>query len=606
MAGVAKFKNNLEALRQAGELSQFIHPDYLWWKPEWDAIRDCMQGERAVKERGVEYLPGLDSDFGTSYETYKQRAVFVNMTARTVVGMVGTVFRRPIKVGKVKKEDLENVTLDGLDLNLYAKKLCFEVASVGRVGVLVDVPKGGGDRPYMTEYLAENILSWRSEVINGREVLTYVLLREIVDNSQLLNGDAFINLDTDYANASLRARYRVLLLNNGVYTQRVYDLGDTATNRNPTFTGQTYEEITPTRNGNTLDYIPMVIIGALSPTPNIQKPPMSDIVSLNLSHYRTSAQLEHGRYNTALPVYYVPVSQPGEQGDYIIGPSVVWEVGIESKPGILEYFGTGLKSLTDGLIEKEEHIAQLGGRIMGIRPQATAESDNIYAMKQANEMSVLMNITESMSSALTKALIWMLDWQRKPIKGVRVKLNQDFKQSSTAARELRAIAFLYQEGILPIKEVFQALQVAEFIDEDTTEEDFIQRLKDVAASFPHQAAVEAMEEGFEDAADRTKWRIAEREASLTEMQADADKQHEKLIMDRQNQQQRDAAEMMFNQGLKTTQFEAQEERKKQKEKADLDDRNAARAQKRTPKPAPGEAGKPVAGAKPKAKAPVKK
>jgi hypothetical protein len=476
------------------------------------------------------------------------------------------------------------------------------------------MPKDSG-KPYLTEYVAENILSWRTEVIDGREVLTYVLLREIVDNSQRLDGSAVVSLDNDYANQSLRARYRVLLLESGVYKQRLFDVAENTSN--PNLSDKEYKEIVPSRNGKPLDYIPMVIIGALSPTPEIQKSPIIDIVTLNLSHYRTSAQLEHGRFNTALPVYYVPVSQPGEQTEYVIGPSVVWEVGIESKPGILEYFGTGLKSLTDGLIEKEEHIAQLGGRIMGIRPQASGESDNIFAMKQANEMSILMNITESLSAALTKAMTWYLDWQRKPIKGVRVKLNQDFKQSNAAARELRALAFLYQIGLLPLDDVFIALQNAEFIEDEVTLEEFRERLENIDASFPHQSDVDAMDEGFKDAADRTKWLIADRQTSLDEMQADADRVHEKEVMDRQHEQQRGVNDQVFKQGQRTQQFEAQTTSKIQKEKADLDDRNAAEAAKRTekqmvkaaklaPKAGPGQNRGAGGGKKPPAKKPVRK
>lgn len=549
-----KYKNSLEAVRKAGELSQYLHPDYIYYKPDWDMIRDALQGERRVKEQGSLYLPGLDTNFGTEYETYKERASFVNMLSRTVIGMVGTVFRRTIKVENVKKEDIENVTLDGLDLNLYAKKLALEVASVGRVGVLVDMPVSSGT-PYLTAYIAENILSWRTEVINGREVLNYVLLREIVDNSQVLDGETISTIDGRANTNALRAKYRVLLLENGVYKQRVYDIGSNTTN--PTFATESFEEIIPLRTGVPLDFIPMVIIGPLSPTPEIQKSPVYDIVTLNMAHYRTSAQLEHGRFNTALPVYYVPVSSPGDQVEYVIGPSVVWEVAADSRPGILEYFGTGLKALTDGLVEKEEHIAQLGGRIMGIRPQATSESDNIFKLKTANEMSILLNITESMSRALTDILRWYLDWQRKPIAGVRVRLNQDFKQSTVAARELRALALLYQEGILPLEEVFRALQDAEYIDDETTIEDFRSRLEDTDASFPNQADVEAMSDGYANATDRMKDNMSKRQQSLEKMQSQADREHERLQEARRVDQQKNVEQQMFKQGGDTSRFESQ-------------------------------------------------
>lgn len=49
---------------------------------------------------------------------------------------------------------------------------------VGRCGTLVDWQGEGEERAYATLYRAEDILNWRSERVNGRNVLTLVVLRE--------------------------------------------------------------------------------------------------------------------------------------------------------------------------------------------------------------------------------------------------------------------------------------------------------------------------------------------------------------------------------------------------------------------------------------------
>ncbi len=535
-------QNSLEALQARSELSSYLHADYVYYHPEWVMIRDALAGERRVKEKGTTYLPALDVEYGTSYETYKERASFVNMVARTVLGLVGTIFRRPLKVENVDKADIENVTLSGLDLNLFGKKLAYEICAVGRVGILVDM-HSDKERVYMTEYVAENILSWQTEVVNGREVLSYVLLREIVAETPRLDRDSLPESRVGGLPNGLRARYRALLLDNGVYKQRVYSFP--VDQQNPTFLGKEYKEIVPTRNGKEFDFIPMIIVGAFSPTPEVQKSPVYDITALNMAHYRTSAQLEHGRFYTALPVYYVQISnaQQDQGGDYHVGPSVVWEVPQDAKPGILEYYGSGLKSLADSMMEKEEHIAQLGGRIMGIRPQATAESDNIFALKQANEMSILLNITESLSLALTNVLRWYLDWQRKPIKDVKVKLNQDFKALNIAARELRAVALLYQQGVLPIQSVFEVLQQAEFIAEDLTLAEFKALLDDLK-NFPHQPDVAAMHEGYPDASSRLRESMAQDQQGILQDEAALAREQQLILQDD-----------MFKQGELTAKYE---------------------------------------------------
>ncbi len=570
----------MDAIRQGSGLDTYAHGDYKHYRPEWDAIRDAIAGERRVKERATDYLPPLDVEYGTSYETYKERAVFVNMVARTVLGLVGTVFRRPLKVEGVRdKKLLQNVTLDGLDLNLFAKKLAYEVCSLGRIGVLVDMA-AKGEKPYLTEYIAENILSWRTSTVNGREVLDYVLLREITDQTPLLSEESENASDTSNYTGGLVARYRVLLLVNGVYKQRVYTVS--SQEANPDFKGLAYTEVTPTRNGKPFDFIPMVIIGPMSPTPGVQKSPIYDIVSLNYAHYRTSAQLEHGRYYTALPVYYVPTTAGQEQGDYHVGPSVVWEVPSGEKPGILEYYGTGLKSLADSLVEKEEHIAQLGGRIMGIRPAATAESDNIFKMKQANEMSILLNITESLSSALTTLFRWYLEWLREKAEDVFVKLNQDFKSLAIAARELRAVALLYQEGIIPLQIVYETLQASEFISDEISLDEFERMLKNIE-NFPNQPDVEAKFQGYPDKATQLRDQQSKRQLNSLESEAEMNRQHQNLIDQRRLDQQFDLQDQMFSQGKQTAQFEHQQAKEMEKLKSNLKIKEAKAAPK--PKPA---------------------
>lgn len=594
-----RFKNTITATSQSQELSQFLHPDYVYYKPEWEMIRDCIAGERRIKSKDVLYLLPLESKRGASYEFFKSRAVFVNMVARTVMGLVGTIFRRPMKtenVGDLKV--LENVTLDGMSFNLFGKKLAFEIVGPGRVGVLVDMPKGDSERVYMTEYIAENILCWRTTMIKGRRVLNYVLLREIVDETPMLTGNIQGSPgDYGYYNGQLRARYRVLMLVDGTYKQRLYDVkteGD-----KEIFSFKEGSETVPQRGGVPLDFIPFVVMGSMSATPEIQKSPVIDIAQLNIHHYQASALLEHGRFYTALPVYVVPVNQSAERSTYEIGPSVVWEVPIESNPKILEYFGTGLKTLSDSLIEKEEHIAQLGGRIMGIRPAATAESDNIFKMKQANEMSILLNITESMMAGLTQALRWYLWWQRATgADDAKVIIHQDFKDNQITARELRAFALLYQAGILPIDEVWRTLQANGFIAEEVTLEEFKAKLLAVAENFPNQPDVDAMSEGYVDAKDRLKDQMSERDNSMLEGEAERERQNQLRIDQRMLESSSDLQSQMFQHQRRLTQMENQERDKDRR----LDDKHKSRelkikekvANKPVPKPAAPGAARPAA------------
>ena len=92
-------------------------PEYEAALPRWQRCRDCFEGNDAVKARTTAYLPALEGHQGSAekYDAYLTRAVFYNATARTVAGLLGSVFRAtpswtfPAAI----EDDLTDVTLIG-------------------------------------------------------------------------------------------------------------------------------------------------------------------------------------------------------------------------------------------------------------------------------------------------------------------------------------------------------------------------------------------------------------------------------------------------------------------------------------------------------------
>jgi Domain of unknown function (DUF4055) len=551
-----RYTSNRDAVRQSSELIGFLHPDYRQHKPDWNLIRDCVEGERRIKERGQEYLPPI-GEGGQTYTQYLQRAVYVNMVGRTISGLLGTVFRRPVKLlKKTQRIDkvVRNISLNGYDLHLFSKLVSREVLTTGRVGVLVDRPGPAEEgTAYLTYYIADNILSWRTERREGREVLVYVLLREVVEHQAFL-GETSASDPRFHGRPEtvLQARYRVLRLDaEGKYVQEVYQPQDT--NTAMSLDSAPSQTITPSIRGARLDYIPFVIIGPESPTAAIQKSPVLDIATLNIAHYRTSAQLESGRYFTAIPVYWTNVKPGDEGGDYTIGPSVVLELPPDSKLGIAEYYGSGLSHLAQSLLEKEQHISDLGGRVIHARAGESSMSDNAAQLKNINETSILTNLTESVSTGLTWAVRWLLAWEdfEAEASTVTVKLNQDFKLLTIGARELRAVALLHQEGLLPIQEVFRVLQENEYVGEDVSEEEFVAMIENLE-NFPGQPDVEAMHEGFPDAQARLTDEQKRRLEAQTENMQRADQKNSRLLADRAHDQAMEMAEHAADQQVRQT------------------------------------------------------
>ena len=498
---------NLQIGNARNATTSNAHPQYSYWANAWRTIRDCVLGEIEIKAQGQTYLPQMAGQSNEEYNEFLERSYFYNMTARTVHGLVGTIFRRDPKIKNFPekfKSNLKNITKDNQSLLAFSKEATREVIEVGRFGILLDMPEfadvSGRNTPFMAGYVAENIVDWDVEDVDGRYELTKVVLREV---SMDRHTDGAV-LAMSGHRSRFKIGYRVLKLvldeetNRLIYQQWIYtpEAGNTglpADNQTPD------EIITPTSLGRPFDRIPFVFFGPFSNSSEVQKPPLLDIACMNVSHYKSAAQLEHGRHYTALPVYHIQVTAESEAGEYVVGPNTVWEYTGDKPPGIAEYNGHGLGFLEKALDQKEHHISSLGGRMLGVRTQATAESDNLVKLRQQNEQSLLLNVSSGISEGFTQLLELWLKWMgEEPDIDMSVELNQDFLIEPLKAREFRAVTMMYEQGILPIDVIFDVMQKAEVISEYMTLEEFKGQL-DNTDNFPNNPDVHARRLGYPDA-----------------------------------------------------------------------------------------------------------
>src|SRR5574340_1363124 len=108
----------------------FIRREVFLHLTKWRTIRDCLAGQDAIKAAGDKYLPrpnpeDTSEENKNRYKSYLERAVFYNVTHRTLDGLVGQVFMRE-PVVEMKDEKLNVLLLDadgaGVSLNEQSKK----------------------------------------------------------------------------------------------------------------------------------------------------------------------------------------------------------------------------------------------------------------------------------------------------------------------------------------------------------------------------------------------------------------------------------------------------------------------------------------------------
>ena len=161
---------------------------------KWRRCRDCILGEDAVKGRGVEYLPRVGKT-AMDYEEYKKRTSFYNAVGRTLMALLGALFRKPVQIELSGDMSYIKESCDDLrtPLSFFIRRVAREVLSVGRYGVLVEMGSEGDERvrPYFVGYSAERIIDWEEE----NEVLRRVKINLTGEGSVGLSKVLVLELD---------------------------------------------------------------------------------------------------------------------------------------------------------------------------------------------------------------------------------------------------------------------------------------------------------------------------------------------------------------------------------------------------------------------------
>lgn len=420
---------------------------YTAMQAAWQLMRDVNEGRAAVLKTGKIYVPDLPGATPKENDAYRMRGSFYNALSRTVFSMTGMLFQKDIKIKFPAPllSYLSDVTMTNVTAEMFAFTAALETTLIGRYGILVDFDNED-KRPNLSGYVAESIISWRTD---DDGVLTRVVLYESYAAED--PEDPFLQKQGQ--------QYRVLLLENGMYSQQLYrKQGDSAD-----FT-VFEEQIIPTRRGVPLPFIPFVFLGPLHVTSDIVRPPLLDLADVNLAHWRNSVDYEYGLHLLALPTPWVAgmKSKSGNGEEALsIGPAVVWELEVQGSAGMLEFTGTGLKTVSDAMEEKKVQMATLGARLMDSQKSKQQTATEVQ-LQHSGDTVTLHTMSIAMGQGLTIALQLMAWWtgtQALPTDTeVSVELTKDFLNVRATAQEVQTALLAVQAGEISFATFWNLLQ----------------------------------------------------------------------------------------------------------------------------------------------------
>jgi len=433
--------------------------------PSWKKAKDTRDGQTAIHKGAELYLPRLSSQDDKEYKSYRDRAGFYGATSRSIDAFKGMILRREPTFEN--KDSLPEVVTQCGDTFFEFLDDVFEIALVqGFGGILVDHPKQNQDvvskgqaealgiKPYMALYEPNNIYNWKYEVINNVKMLTMVVLEEKRE------------IPIDKYESELKEQYRVLILEEGVYRQEIYEEATADSEDNFIL----IDTITPLMNGKTLDYIPFYSIGDPK-----KYPPLLDLIDVNINHYRVTADYENASHFTGLPTPIISGVQLDEDQSITIGSTKALVFAqADAKAYYLEYSGSGISALQGNIELKEKQMGMLGARML-IDDRTTDKTVGATVIKSTGEFSALAQVAMMVDKVVNKALDTYSEWMG--VDTISMETNKDFIPTKMDSNTLRELFATYQGGGISYETFWQNLKEGEIVMTETSDDE-MENIKD--------------------------------------------------------------------------------------------------------------------------------
>nr|DAF54250.1 MAG TPA: portal [Siphoviridae sp. ctFRY1] len=459
------------------------HPLYARIAPEWKMIRDCVAGERAVKACGPLYLPFPSSGDNTDpkakarYKAYKQRAVFLNATARTLNALLGIAFAKPVSMNLTGKiaELIDDVDGSGMPLPQLLRGAMSEVLQSGRAGFMVDydrqahfdelgnvVPQTAAEmamhRPLIKLYSAEQIINWRQT--HGKDTL--IVLKEC---------DEISTEDTDdFANHEVTIWTELRMVNGKAHARRWFFNADTSEVQMDLPRGFTKTDLVPLVDsaGRALDSLPFCWCGAVDNNATPDAAPLADIASINIKHYNAEADVAEIAHIVGQPTLITTGltqswADKNLKGGIALGATKGVILGQNMDAKLLQ---AEERNLSVALCERrEKQMAKLGAALVekGSAPKTATEA----AYDAQTDNSILSLIAGNVEKAFNKAL-QIVQLFTGDTAEQTVTLNKFYTEITVDAQLMTAMMSGVQTGTVRLSDFIKWMMAQGVIDDSQT------------------------------------------------------------------------------------------------------------------------------------------
>jgi len=418
-----------------------VHPEYAMFLQMWIDMRVFHKGQRAVKERGTEYLPptsgmvldGMNAgDIGLSaYKAYKDRAIFPDYVREGVEALMGLIHQHDAKIELPPRMEYlrTKATINGESLLMLLRKMNEEQLISGRLGLLVDLPADpdpAKPEPFVSMYSAESITNWddgTSEI--GENNLNMVVLDE---SCYVRDGFSWV----------WKERYRVLKLNDDAENEFMdeYIQG--------LFIESDYDETlmkAPMLRGQKMKTIPFIFVNSKDLISVPDYPPLIGLGETCLTIYRGEADYRQNLHMQGQDTLAIvggirnPSALPGADDAIRVGAGSRLDIELGGDAKFIGVSSMGLSEQRNAIENDRKRAEFKAGQLIG-NQSLKNESGNAMIARLAAQTANLNQIALSSGEGLQRALRQIAIWIGEDPRNVKVLPNTEFTNAASNAQEL--------------------------------------------------------------------------------------------------------------------------------------------------------------------------
>jgi len=510
----------MPATVRATELQDENRPDYKRKElravePELLLMDDLLAGTRRMQEMALKrgYVPKWKNEEDHVYEIRRKAEVLYESFEATLSAAVGMLYAQPPKIepnalGSRFEEHWESIDGQGTKGHVFTRQFSEQAGRDGVGVILIDhtpQPDGvtvhGGNtdalglRPHWSIYPRASVLSWRHEERRGRQVLTQLVLEEVVDKEKGAYG------------STTAERYRVLRLGPAGAT---WELLEKRTDAGGTSFPTLAEGEFRNARGEPAPFLPVAVAyTGRKEAELVARPPLLGVAWLNLSHWRKATNLAFYEELCAFPFPLLKGQlapsddELGEPQAIKLGPlSVVHVVGEESDFELRELTGSSLTQLKRSIDAKERHMGQLGMTFLAPDPnqQETATARRIDLTAQTADLATMAQGVDDAINLAMKIHAWYegVDVSAAPTH----EINRDFQSTVMDPETMRVYLEAATNEVITERMMLEAWQRGGRIPEDA---DLDQLLMEIMVGFEarRRNAAEDREDALREALEET-------------------------------------------------------------------------------------------------------